>query len=101
MDQFPQMLYRAGGPEQLHGGNFATLTVDSAEALEAALADGWHESTPAALKAMEPAEPVEPAAPSRAEMEQKATELGIKFDGRWGDKKLADAIAAKLADAGT
>lgn len=100
MDRFPQMLYRAGGNEQHHGGNFATLTVDSDEALEAALADGWHESTPAALDAIQPKEPTEPAAPTREELEQKAAELGVEFGARWGDKKLVDAIAAKLAEAG-
>ena len=36
------------------------------------------------------------APPTRAELEQKAAELGIKFDGRWGDKRLGEAIAAAL-----
>lgn len=41
-------------------------------------------------------ESVEITPPTRDEIEQKASELGIKFDGRWGDKKLADAIVEKL-----
>ena len=102
MDQFPQMLYRAGGSEQAHGGNFSTLVVGDAEAFSAALADGWHETTTAAVQAgSKPAEVVpevpDDAPPTREELEAKAHELGIKFDGRWGDKKLSDAIAAKLA----
>ena len=36
------------------------------------------------------------AKPTRAELEQKATELGLKFDGRTSDRKLSDAIEAKL-----
>lgn len=36
------------------------------------------------------------APPTRAELEQKATELGIKFDGRTTDKKLAAKIAEAL-----
>lgn len=102
MDQFPRMLYRAGGPEALHGGYFSTLIVKDESEQDAALADGWALSTPEALEqkaaaeAPKPAESDDSAPPTRAELEQKATELGIKFDGRTGDKKLAELIAAKL-----
>lgn len=34
--------------------------------------------------------------PTRKELEQKATELGIKYDGRWNDKRLASVIAEKV-----
>jgi hypothetical protein len=36
------------------------------------------------------------AAPSRAELEAKATELGLRFDGRTGDKRLAALIEDAL-----
>ena len=36
------------------------------------------------------------APPTRAELEAKATELGIKFDGRTKDKKLGQLIQDKL-----
>ena len=36
------------------------------------------------------------APPTRAELETKATELGIKFDGRWSDKRLQQYIANQL-----
>ena len=36
------------------------------------------------------------APPTRKELEQKATELGIKYDGRWNDKRLASVIAEKV-----
>jgi hypothetical protein len=102
MQRFPQMLYRAGGSEEIHGGRFATLIVADESALSAALADGWRETTGAALEALHvspdaPAtEPADDAPPTRDELEQKARELGIKFDGRTGDKKLASLIAEKL-----
>jgi hypothetical protein len=32
----------------------------------------------------------------RAELEQKAEELGIKVDGRWSDKRLIAEIEAKM-----
>jgi hypothetical protein len=40
--------------------------------------------------------PVENEPPTRQELEQKAKELGIKYDGRTGDKKLGQLIADKL-----
>lgn len=49
------------------------------------------------------AEPVEAtelddnAAPTREELEAKATELKIKFDGRTSDKKLGQLIESKLS----
>ena len=36
------------------------------------------------------------APPTRAELEAKATELGLKFDGRTTDRKLLAAIDAAL-----
>jgi hypothetical protein len=41
-------------------------------------------------------EPEDDAAPTREELEAKAQELGIKFDGRTSDKKLNSLIEAKL-----
>ena len=38
------------------------------------------------------------APPTRAELEAKATELGIKFDGRTKDKKLGQLIQDKLSE---
>lgn len=41
--------------------------------------------------------PDDNAAPTRAEMEAKAKELGIRFDGRTGDKKLGQLIQDRLS----
>ena len=38
------------------------------------------------------------AAPTRAELEAKANELGIRFDGRTKDKKLGQLIADRLSE---
>lgn len=150
MSQFPQMLYRAPGAEDIHGHKLASLIVHDADDLERALADGWHETTTAAVQAHRDslsgqtgttqatvaageengarsthtsslgaeaavasnapaASEVERshmaagggdvddnAPPTRAELEQKAHELGIKFDGRIGDKRLAALIEKHL-----
>ena len=41
--------------------------------------------------------PEEDAPPTRAELEVKATELGIRFDGRTKDKKLGQLIQDRLS----
>jgi hypothetical protein len=43
-------------------------------------------------------EPQDDAPPTREELEAKATELGIKFDGRTKDKKLGQLIQDKLGE---
>jgi hypothetical protein len=51
---FPQMLYRSPGSERHHGGSFSTRIVQSKAERDAALKEGWHETTPAALSAAKP-----------------------------------------------
>lgn len=41
--------------------------------------------------------PDDNAAPTREELEAKAKELGIRFDGRTGDKKLGQLIQDRLS----
>lgn len=98
MDDFPRALYRMPGNDvATDSGRCAyRVALDAAE-LAAALADGWHTTSTAAAEALAPDAPASDSAPpTRAELEQKATELGLKFDGRTGDKKLAAMIADKL-----
>lgn len=113
MDRFPKMLYRFPGTNgdavALQDGRYDVLLVDDDEAHDAALAEGWHESAVEARQASddklaakletEPAPalvPGENAPPTRAELEAKATELGIKFDGRSSSKKLSHQITDAL-----
>lgn len=86
---FPQMLYRCPGTEQIHGGSFSTRIVASKDELLTAMKEGWHETTPAALDASKAEET------PRAELEKRAAELGIKFDAKTADKSLATAITAR------
>lgn len=88
------MLYQHPGPHLIHGGRFDYVVVPD-EDVEAKLAEGWHLTTDAARAAAE-APQEDSAAPTRAELEAKATELGIKFDGRTSDKTLGEKIAAAL-----
>lgn len=48
--------------------------------------------------AIEPMPVIEDAPPTRAELETKAKELGIRFDGRTRDKKLGQLIHDRLTD---
>lgn len=103
MLEFPRMIYRAGGPHDCEGVMCDYRVIDSAQAFEAAQAEGWRLTHTEAAEAAkpEPGEsaddaPDDDAPPTRAEMLQKAAELGIKVDGRWSDKRLAEAIAAKV-----
>jgi hypothetical protein len=53
---------------------------------------------PAPAPELEP-EPIdEDAGPTREELEAKATELGIRFDGRTKDKKLGQLIQDRLSE---
>jgi hypothetical protein len=101
----PTILYRVPGAHfGPPGFTYDYRGVDTEEALEAALADGWHESL---ADAMAPPVAVPEAAPvpaddapvMRDELEQKAEELGIKVDGRWSDKRLIAEIETKMAAA--
>lgn len=83
----PTVLYRCPGPESRPGGTYAYLGVESPEAYEAALADGWKLTMPDAIEAYESkraeviaevatefepvkvAEPIEPAAESQEAIE--------------------------------
>lgn len=113
------MLVRVGKQWQLESGWYDLRVVHTQEALDAALADGWcldqyaakaaHEAAalaaqPAAAEvagdagAAAAAVPGDDAPPTRAELEQKALELGVRFGGRVSDKTLAQRIADKLAE---
>lgn len=53
-----------------------------------------------AEKPVETAVPEDNAPPTREELEAKATELGIPFNGRTSDKKLSGLIATALQQGG-
>jgi hypothetical protein len=119
MDRFPKMLCRYPGSVALQDGNYALRIVQDEAEHDAALADGWHEDPPAARQAHAEAQAraadevaaaaaahdaealaqLQSAPPTRAEMETKARELELKFDGRTSDAKLLRMIEAALAPA--
>lgn len=94
MNQYPQMVYKAGGPHEIHGGKFDYLIVQDSDELVAALGGGWALTTD---EARAPAPLDDSAPPTRAELEAKAADLGVQFSPNIGDAKLAERIEAALA----
>jgi len=109
MNDFPRMLYCAGGAEEIHGGRFATLVVHDVDELDAALASGWFMTTPEAKAAAEkPVSsapttaattiPDDNAQPTRDELKRKADELGLTYAGNISNANLAALVEAALAE---
>lgn len=100
------MLYKVPGPHPGHGFTYAYAGASDQKTYDALKAQGWHDSLPEAVSppVIEPAapevaspEPVADDAPvTRAELEAKANELGVKFDGRTSDAKLLAKIDAAI-----
>lgn len=108
MTEFPTIMYRVPGPHKKpRGGTYKTIgAADKAEFNEL-LKKGWYPSyeeaaaDKVATEIIEAAEASEDAvdevsAPTRDELEAKAKELGVSFNGRTSDKKLAERIAEAL-----
>lgn len=87
---FPVLVFKDGGPHQRAGGSYSYLAVEDEQDFNAAIANGWFATLPEAIEA----KAISDAQPTRSELEFKATELGVKFDGRTTDRKLGELIAA-------
>lgn len=96
MSQFPTLVYKCPGDHEAYGGQtyrYAGIA-DEAE-LQTFMANGWFMSLPEAVKG-EHSEPVDNSPPTREELEDKAKELGIIFDGRTSDKTLLRRIEEEI-----
>ncbi len=110
--EYPALVYKDKGPHQRAGGTYDHKLVETDQEFDAALADGWFPTLPEAIEGklvaqegtlgltntddqgQDQAKDNEP--PTRAELEAKAVELGIKFGAKTTDKQLGNLIAAKL-----
>lgn len=109
MMHFPAPLYRTPGPYR-KGKGLKTYRVAGAKdqaQYDAMIANGWFPSYEEAVAGkaadviVEAAEAFEEAVdevsgPTREELEQKAEELGVSFNKRTSNRKLAERIAAAL-----
>lgn len=100
---FPTIVYRTPGTHHCTGGTYDYRGAASAQDLDQLLESGWFMTLPEAIAgkhdesrfgADEPAS----GAPTREELEAKAAELGIKFDGRTTDKGLGEKIEFVLSE---
>jgi len=98
-DQFPTIVYKGKGPYSRAGGTYDYASANDQDELDAKLNEGWFATLPVAIDANDNPQPVsaDDAPPTRSELEAKAAELGIKFDGRTTDKKLGQLIQDKLS----
>lgn len=108
MSDFPTIMYRVPGPHKKpRGGTYKTTGAADKAEFDELLKKGWFPSYEEAAagkiagKIIEAAEAFEDAvdevsAPTRDELEAKAKELGVSFNARTSDKKLAERIAEAL-----
>ena len=108
MTDFPTILYKTPGPHKKpRGGTYKTTGAADKAEFDDLLKKGWFPSYEEAAagkiagKIIEAAEAFEDAvdevsAPTRDELETKAKELGVSFNARTSDKKLAERIAEAL-----
>lgn len=110
MTDFPTIMYKTPGPHRKpRGGTYAYTGAADQEEFDALIAKGWfasYEDAVAGKKAaaiIQSAEAFEDAidevsGPTRDELETKAKQIGVSFNARTSDKKLAERIAEKLED---
>ena len=99
MTEFPALVYKVPGKHVRPYGTYDFEGVNNAEELQAKLKEGWFWSLSEAIESEnkeETAKEDDTTPASRQELEEKATELGIKFDGRFSDKKIAQLIESAL-----
>ena len=117
MTEFPTILYKCPGNWPGNGYSFGTRPANDQGEFDAAVSDGWHPTVPQAVEAWrnpvvvvvkpEPVPVLDPvpddnAPPTRAEIEQKAKELGIAVHHKHSDatllKKIEDALKEPAGD---
>lgn len=104
MTDFPTILYRTPGPHKKpRGGTYAYQGAADQAEFDDLIAKGWFPSYEDAVvgkvapkKVKQPIDEV--SGPTRDELETKANELGVSYDGRTSAKKIAERIAKALED---
>ena len=97
----PKLVYKSPGDQYgPEGKTYSWAGVKTQEELDDKLAGGWHLTLGEAIAPKEapkqPEIPEDTSEPTRSELEEKATQLGLKFDGRTPDGKLGQKIVDAL-----
>lgn len=109
-NEYPRMLYKHPGREEIHGDRFDTLIVADVDELDGAIADGWAMTTteakapriipteaPTAAPTSAPDAPDESA--DRDALKAEATALGVEFPKNVPTDRLIEMIAQAKAGA--
>ena len=113
--EFPRFVYLSPGNFRRGKSSYRYVSVNSLEEHDAYLAQGWSTSADLAIDranaptpapapasvptpASAPAVPEDNAPPTRAELETKAREIGLKFDGRTSDRTLLRRITQAIGE---
>jgi len=92
--KFPRLVYKNTGPIERQGGTYDCVLVLNEVEYDAKIKAGWLHCIGA--EPITPEAELEEAPPTRSELEAKATELGLKFDRRMGDKKILAMITKAM-----
>lgn len=102
MTDFPTIMYRVPGPHKNpRGGTYAYKGASDPAEFDVLLARGWFATYEDAkgVKVKPVEKPIdEVSGATRDELEAKAQELNVSYDGRTSDKKLAERIATALEE---
>lgn len=109
---FPRLVFKCPGPHAYAGGTYDHKLVKSIDQFDAANSEGWFATLPEAIEGKvsgqdeaapkaahadpAPEAATDDAPPTRAEMKQKAQELGLTFANNIPTEKLAELIATKM-----
>ena len=102
MSSFPTILYKTPGPHKKpRGGTYKTTGAADKAEFDELLKKGWFPSYEEAAAGKVASKTVDEAADdtkpySREELEAQAKELGVSFNARTSDKKLAERIIEVL-----
>lgn len=97
--EFPRLVFKDNGPHQRPYGTYDYILVEDQAEFDASIVAGWSETMPyglATVATQEGSQDLEEAPPTRAELEAKATELGLAFSPNIGDVKLGQRIQSAL-----
>ena len=99
LNEYPKMLYKFPSTTtefaELQGGDkYDVLIVDSVKMEEDSLSDGWFLTSPEAKSGKVE---IVTGPPTREELEQKATELKIKFSKKTDDAELERFIGMAVS----
>lgn len=94
--EFPTILYRTPGPHQGNGCSWDYIGAESDSEVSRLLGGGWFLTLPEAIEGKAKALAADELPTTREELEAKAADIGLKFDGRTSDARLLERITEAL-----